>query len=210
MGCETQTPKKCSLNSTVNWFILGLLIQHVQRWLCFSVKTQNQEPMMMVLSCLQNITAPRLEWFDLEVGEDLAHESIPFSLFAGGTPLLSSVQMSRIYFTSPLVPSSAVTHLDIGIIPSGRGGIVPELHNITLASPSLTHLIISHSEVNLAPFSIPTLKSLVISGFQYYMTDLVCSSIHAPSLECLTLHDTIYVTISDIVKMVRDEATGQP
>ncbi|KIM86705.1 hypothetical protein PILCRDRAFT_815953 [Piloderma croceum F 1598] len=199
--------------STVNQFtqfVLGLLIQNVQRWLCFSVKTQNQEPMMMVLSRLQNIAAPRLERFDLEVGENLARSPITFPLFTGGTPLLSSVRMSGIYFTSPLVPSSAVTHLDIGIIPSGRGGIVPELRHITSASPSLASLTISHSQVNLAPFSIPALKSLVVSGFQYYMTDRVCSSIHAPSLESLTLHDSVYVTISDIVKTVRDEATGQP
>jgi hypothetical protein len=190
-------------------FIVGLLIQHVQRWRGFSVKTQRQDPMMIVLGRLQNIAAPLLEKFDLEVEEDLARKTIYFSLFAGGTPLLSSVRMSGVYFTRPLVPSSVVTHLDIGIVPSGRD-IVPELRNITSASPELSTLIISHSRVEFASFPIPTLKSLVVSGFPYYMTAVVCPSIHTPSLECLTLHDSTYARTSDIVKTVRVEGTGQP
>lgn len=191
-------------------FILGLLIQHAQRWSCFSVKTRRQEPMMNILSRLQAIAAPRLEKFDLQVEEDLARETIPFSLFAGGAPLLSSVRMSGIYFTRPLVPSSAVTHLDVGIIPSGRADTPPELRHITSASPSLLTVIISHSNINLTPFAIPTLKSLVVSGFPCYRTADVCSSIHTPSLRCLTFHDSKHASPGDVVKTVRDEGTGQP
>src|ERR1700728_4236405 len=124
---------------------MGLLIQNVQRWRCFSVTTKCQEPMMAIISRLRDLSAPRLDEFDLEVGEDLARESITFFLFAGGSPLLSSVRMSGIYFASPLVPSSSVTRLDIGIVPSNRAGIVPELRDISSASPLLVTLIVSHS-----------------------------------------------------------------
>jgi hypothetical protein len=186
-------------------FILGLLIQHAHRWSTFSVKTRRQEPMMNILSRLQAIAVPRLEKFDLQVEEDLARETIPFSLFVGGAPLLSSVRISGIYFTRPFVPSSAVTHLDVGIIPTGRAGTLPDLRDITSASPSLVSVIISHSNINFTPFSIPVLKSLVVSGFPFYMTAHVCSCINTPSLRCLTLHDSTYV-----MKTVRDEGTGQP
>ncbi|KAF8643842.1 hypothetical protein AX16_008859 [Volvariella volvacea WC 439] len=178
---------------------LRSLIGHQDRWRRLSLQCSSDSDAGVVIEALKDVYVPILETVEITVPcHEQTYHGPTMHLFRKGAPSLKTFRVAGFAFSQCQVPLQTIQRLDFTVW--GRKRMIYFMYiNMLRESHSLEHLSLTAAvdgwprhahEQRIASVVLPQLKSLELQDGNWVLWRYL-TSIQAPSLLSLTLHDVV-------------------